>query len=244
MLGWNQGGAMDSAMLTFSMLNARVDALPDHESLTIAPTKKEQWGYAIGFSAWLLCLIAAKVMPSSITTVVVTAALLIIEIVSLAIATLPRRPWRFASFASERREYAEQLDFDQVHYDRLVEWLSKFPRERLEAMAEYASQRHERLKDKYPLISGGLEKLGALPVLAALYLQFKDFHWPPSITWPEIILGPALISLYWGSLLLASVRFRAQLFVVLLTRAAQLASTPEQSDKTDERTPLREMASA
>lgn len=235
---------MDSATLTFSTLNERIDALPDHKSLAIAPNKRQRWGYVIGFSAGFIGLIAIKALPNSMATVIFTTAAMIIEIAALSIALIPPRPWRFPSFAKERCEFAEQLDFDQRHYDQLLAWLVTFPKARLETMAEYASQRHEQLKDKYPLVSGGLEKLGALPVVAALYLQFKDLHWPPHPTWPELFLGLILVSLYWGSLLLASVRFRAQLFVVLLTRAAQLASTPEQSDITDELTPLREVASA
>ena len=100
---------------------------------------------------------------------------------------------------------------------------------------------NDRLKDKYPVISGGLEKLGALPVVAALYLQFKDFHWPPHPTWPELFLGTTLVSLYLGSLRLASVRFRAQLFCVLLTRAAESANTHDQPNSAGECTRVSEM---
>jgi hypothetical protein len=235
---------MDLATLTFSALNERIDALPDHESLAIAPTKREMWGYVVGFGAWFIGLVAAKVLPSSTTTAAFAATMLVVEVVALAIAVIPRRPWRFSTFASERRDFAAQLDFDQGHHDQLIKWLSTFPKERLEAMAEYASQRHERLKDKYPLIAGGLEKLGALPVVAALYLQFKDLRWPPTLTWPELILGLALIGLYWGSLLLASVRFRAQLFSVLLTQAAESAKAPTQPDSVAECSPVSELARA
>lgn len=125
---------------------------------------------------------------------------------------------------------AVQLDFDLYHYQQLIAWLASFPKERLEAMAQYASRRHHRLKDKHPLISGGLERLGALPVAAVLYLQFKDLHWPPQPTWPEFILGIAIVGLYWGSLLLVSIRFRAQLFALLLSQAAGSATTLRESD--------------
>jgi len=209
------------ATLTFSALNDRIDALLDHETLAIAPTRRQRWGFILGFGAGFIGLIAGKVLPGSIWTVIFTATMLIIEVVALALALIPRRPWRIPGFAKERREFAEQLDFDQQHYDQLIAWILRFPKARIEAMAEYASRRHEQLKDKYPLLSGGLEKLGALPVVAALYLQFKDVHWPPHPTWPELILGLALVSLYWANLLVASVRFRAQLFVMLLTRAME-----------------------
>lgn len=210
---------MESAALTFAALNARIDALPDHESPAIAPTKREKWGFILGFGAGFIGLAAGKFFPNSMITVYFTATMLLFEIAALAIALAPRRPWRIPGFASERRDFAAQLDFDQGHHEDLVRWLATFPRDRLQAMAEYAEHRHERLAGKYPLLAGGLEKLGALPVLVALYLQFKDLHWPPHPTWFELILGGALIFLYWSSLLLASLRFRVQLFGNLLRRA-------------------------
>ena len=81
-----------------------------------------------------------------------------------------------------------------------------------------------------------MEKLGALPVVAALYLQFKDLHWPPHPTWLELILGITLVALYWASLLLVSVRLRAQLFVVLLTEASEYASTYDEPELAPQRT--------
>lgn len=214
---------MDSATLTFATLNARIDALPDHESLSVAPSKRQRWGYIIGFGSGFVGLLAAKLFPSSAVALVFTSAMLLVEISALFVAIAPRGPWRqwrLPGFSSERREFAEQLDFDLRHYEQLITWLRSFPKERLVAMAQYASQRHERLKDKHPLLSGGLEKLGALPVAAVLYLQFKDLHWPPHPTWPEFFLSMAIMGLYWGSLLLVGIRFRTQLFASLLTQAA------------------------
>lgn len=228
---------MDSATLTFAALNARIDALPEHESLSVAPSRRQRWGYIIGFGAGFIGLLAAKIFPSSKIALWFTTVMLIVEIGGLLLAIAPRGPWRQwrpHGFASERREFAEQLDFDLYHYEQLIAWLGSFPKERLEAMAQYASQRHERLKDKHPLLSGGLEKLGALPVAAVLFLQFKDLHWPPQPTWPEFFLGMAIVGLYWGSLLLVSVRFRAQLFALLLAQAAESATTLRESDSQSE----------
>lgn len=212
---------MEAANLTFKELNDRIEALPDHPSLSIAPTKRQRWGYVIGFSAGFTALIGIKLLPNTFATGAFAAILLTVEIIALGIACIPWRPWTLPGFTSERRDFADQLDFDRHHYDELIAWLCKHPREQLEAMAKYAADRHERLKEKHPLFTGGIDKLGALPVVAALYLQFKDLHWPPHPTWPEILLGIALVGFYWGGLLLVSVRFRAQNFEVLLRRAVE-----------------------
>lgn len=210
---------METAKLTFKELNDRIDAMPDHPSMSLAPTKRTLWGYFIGFGAGFLAMISAKLLPSSAPMLIFISALVVIEIVALAIATLSNRPWKINGIGAERREYAEQLDFDMPHHVELVAGLRKFPKAQLSAMADYASHRHERLKDKLPLMTGSLEKLGMLPVAVALYLQFKDMHWPPQPTWMEIILGFMLVYAYWTSLLLVSLRFRIQLYEVLLRQA-------------------------
>jgi len=212
---------METAKLTFTELNQRIEALPDHPSLSIAPTKRQQWGYIIGFGAGFVGVIGIKLLPNAFPTVVFGIVMVAIEIIALGIAAIPPRPWKLPGFVSERREFADQLDFDMHHYDELIGWLCKYPKEQLEAMAKYSTDRHEHLKDKHPLITGSLDKLGALPVVAALYLQFKDLHWPPHPTWPEFFLGVVLVGLYWGGLLLVSVRFRAQTFEILLKRALE-----------------------
>lgn len=222
---------MEKAALTFAALNQRIDALPVHTSLQMAPARREKWGMIIGLSAGFAGLIAAKLMPSSVTGLVIASALGAVEIVALGIAVIPRRPWHWPSFAAQRREYADQLDFDQFEHDKLIVWLRGFEKSRLQAMTDYATHRSEQLKEKYPLLSGGLDKLGALPVAVALYLQFKDLRWPPHPSWPEIILGILLVLIYWTSLQFASVRFRADLFVSLLTRALAPGTDAEPHDE-------------
>lgn len=224
---------MDATTLTFAALNARIDALPDHESLSVAPSRRQRWGYITGFTAGFMGLLAGKLFPGSRVASAFTAVMLVVELCGLLLAIVPRgswRQWTLPGFASERREFAEQLDVDLYHYQQVIAWLVTFPKERLEAMARYASQRHARLKDRHPLISGGLEKLGALPVAAVLYLQFKDLHWPPQPSWFEFLLGVAIVGLYGASLLLVSVRFRAQLFALLLSQAAESAAALGESE--------------
>jgi hypothetical protein len=212
--------------LTFKTLNERIDALPIHASLKMAPTKRTLWGCSIGFSAAFVGLAGVKLLPSNMTTVVITVTLLVVELIALGVALIPPFPWRIPGFASERREYAELLDHDFVQYQGLIEWLQTFPAEQLEVMSGYAADRLESLKSKQPLLTGAIEKLGVLPIAIALFLQFKNLHWPPDFTWPELIFGFALAWMYWSCLLSVSLQFRAQLFQTLLKRAT------EQNNKT------------
>lgn len=226
---------MESEALTFQALNARIDALPEHSSIRIAPRRRQRLGYLIGFGAGFAGLIGGKLLPATSVAVIYVSVMLLVEVVALITAMLPERPWHLPGFAKERREFADQLDFDMVHHQALIDWLRTYPAEQLEKMAEYAEDRLERLKEKHPLLTGGLEKLGALPVLAALYLQFKNLHWPPQPTWIELVLGMVLVVVYGSSLLLVGVRFRAQAYVTLLRRATQQASNGPSKDSAQDR---------
>jgi len=121
--------------------------------------------------------------------------------------------------AAERREFAETLDFDMPHHDGLIAWLCTFPRERLEAMSAFASHRTMRMQSKLPLLTGNLDKLGALPVFAAPIIQFKDMHWPPQPSWSEVTLFGALMFVYGLTLLQVGARLRVELYDVLLKKA-------------------------
>lgn len=215
---------MELAKLTFRELDERLDALPQHPCVSTQVSKRTQWAYVIGLSAWAGGILAAKLFPTNaLYTVAIALTMLITEIVVLGVAIIPKRPWKMPGFQSERREYAEQLDHEMPGHLPLVEWLSRFPREQLETLADYATLRHERMKDKLPLPTGSIEKLGALPVLIALFIQLKDLRWPPQASLPEVILCFALATCYWMSLLQLNLRFRVQLHEALLSSALAVA---------------------
>ena len=70
-----------------------------------------------------------------------------------------------------------------------------------------------------PVFIGSIDKLGALPVLAAIGIQFKDASWPLQISWWQIVLFGLLAFFSWMSVLLVSLRLRAELYDALLKRA-------------------------
>ncbi len=216
---------MDAAKLTFKALNKRIDELPAHASVRFTISKREVRGYFIGFGAGFLGLAAGKLLPSNMTTVVITATLLAVELIALAIAMIPPRPWRIPGFVSERSAYADQLDHDMLHYEELLAWLRTFPKEQLEFMAGYVAERREFLQTKQPLLTGSIDKLGALPIVFAVFLQFSNLRWPLQITWPELIFALVLAWMYWTCLLTVSLQFRARLYELVLKRAIESPST-------------------
>ena len=211
---------MESPKLTFAALDARIEALPVFPSdAAIVPTKAK-WGFCAAAAGGLFALLCVKVLPSnSIYTLVLASIGLTVEIAGVMMAAASQIPKKWPTFANERRDFAEQLDFNLPHHLVLVEWLRTFPLDQRETLSEFVSHRHERMKEKLPMFTGSIEKLGALPIVIALYLQFKDMHWPPHPSWVEIFLIFVLVLGYWLSMLLVSIRLRLQLYETLLSKA-------------------------
>ncbi|KRE96816.1 hypothetical protein ASG87_15970 [Frateuria sp. Soil773] len=210
---------MEPPKLTFAALNARVDALPEFPEGPAIFSKKAKWGYALAAAGALFALLCIKLLPNNIHTVILSSLGVAVEIAGAVVAAISQVPRRWPTFASGRREFAEQLDFDLPHHLALIDWLRTFPPDQRKMLSEFISYRHARMKEKLPMLTGGIEKLGALPVVIALYLQFKDMRWPPHPSWMEVFLIFALVLGYWLSVLQISVRLRLQLYETLLGKS-------------------------
>lgn len=211
---------MESPKLTFAALDAKIEELPASPSDTAAFPKKAKWGLFAAAAGALFGLLSIKLLPSNaIYTLVLAYTGLAVEIAGAFIAAISQIPKRWPTFANERRDFAEQLDFDLPHHLALVEWLRTFPLDQRETLSKFISYRHERMKERLPLLTGSIEKLGILPIVIALYLQFKDMHWPPHPSWVEIFLIVVLVLGYWLSLTQISVRLRLQLYETLIGKA-------------------------
>jgi hypothetical protein len=211
---------MESPKLTFAGLDARIEALPKYPSDTAIFSRTAKWGFSAAAVGALFGLLCVKVLPgNAMYTVVLASTGLVVEILGVVTAIISQIPKRWPTFANGRRDFAEQLDFDLPHHLAIVEWLRTFPLDQREALSDFISFRHERMKEKLPMLTGSIEKLGALPIVIALYLQFKDMQWPPHPSWVETFLIFVLVLGYWLSVMQISVRLRLQLYETLLRKA-------------------------
>lgn len=210
---------MAPEQLTFSALERRIEQIPEYPSNRVPPSRRARWGNGIGIAATLLALVLGKILPATLMSVIVTSVILAVEIIAFAIAWTAELPTLNLRPSRERRDFAETLDFDMPHHLELIAWLQGFPRERLEQLNTYSAHRLERMRSKLPLLTGSIEKLGVLPLVAGLILQLKDLHWPLQLHWPQIVLIAFLMLCYWTGMLQLSLRFRLELYDTLLKRA-------------------------
>jgi|SRR5690348_3304813 len=208
---------METSALTFSLLDERIEKLPEHSSFK--SSRRAKWGYAVVAVTGTLMLILGKLLPAQRWTVILLVVLLILEIIALIVALTADLPSAKLTPASQRSQFADVLDFDMPHHESLIAWLRSFSRERLQAMSDFTQFRVERYRSKMPMLAGSIEKLGALPLLAALVIQFKDASWPAQLSWWQIALFAVLTFFYWLCLLAVSQRLRLELYDMLLKKA-------------------------
>lgn len=210
---------MDTSALTFALLNERVEALPEHPSERITFQRHEKWGIALFAVAGTLWLVLGMLLPPKPWAVILVAILLAIELIGIILVIGAELSTLKLTFAHQRREFAKVLDFDMPHHESLITWLRSFSRERLQAMSDFSTFRVERYRSKMPILTGGMEKLGVLSILAALVVQFKDMRWPPHPSLGQIALFAVLPFLYWLCMLTVTQRLRLELYDMLLKKA-------------------------
>ena len=210
---------MESHTLTFAALDEQIEALPQHPSYGGSSSARARWGNGIAMTSGLLGVILGKTLPDGHVVLALVTGLFIVEIAAFLVAATANLSGLNLRPSSERREFADVLDFDLRHHLELVAWLKRFPRERLEQMSAFAHHRLERFRSKLPLLTGGIDKLGFLPIVAALFIQFRDIQWPLRHGWPEVLVFGALMWMYWMSLLQVGSRIRLELYDALLEKA-------------------------
>lgn len=212
---------METPSLTFASLDEKIEELPTRRSTALERDRKARWGIVLFTVSGLSGMLLAKMLPhTSPWTTGLLAALLLVEIAGLVL-TVPATITDALTMtpARQRRETASGMDSDMPGYESIIAWLRSFPRERLQAMSDYAAHRLDRYRSMLPTFTGSIDKLGALPVVAAIVIQFAGAGWPPKVSWWQIALFGLLASFYWMSLLLISLRFRVELYDALLKKA-------------------------
>ena len=208
--------------LSFPALNA---ALDDYLARTDA-TKAgpwERWSLIVGITGAGLAMLLGSVLSGN-AGVVVTLLGLTVELLGLGISLCLRirREWR--QFREARREHAREIEEGYTQYQQLVQQVRAFPLEQRRRRLRYIRDRRTTMHERLGLFTGGMERLGVLPLLVALYLQFKDWRWGnwntfASVTLVQGLLAFAIFLAYALSWYLINLRVRVQAYELLLAEA-------------------------
>ena len=118
------------------------------------------------------------------------------------------------------------MDGEFNHWRTLIESLREFPRKQREERLRFVTALRQGMTERMGLMYGGLQKLGPFPVLAALYLQFRNWEWGDwagafDVNLVAGMLIFAMVLMYVVGWLMVAVRTRLDTYVSLLEAALQ-----------------------
>lgn len=206
--------------LSFADLEKQISShLPDYEDDTSA--KGLDVGFVLMLASFAFGLVFAFILKWKLLAIFSLTLELIGAIWS--VVSMVRR--ELPAIRNQKEDFANALDFHYSEIQTIVEWLRSFPPADIEAKLAYVRDRQEVLQQRFALLFGSIDRVGLLTVVAALYLQFKDFrwHWPLNISAIPALCGLALLLLYAIAMWTSSLKLRLSLYERLLRQA----TTPE-----------------
>ena len=126
---------------------------------------------------------------------------------------IARSMWRW------RAEQTEQLDHDYVEFDKLAVELGNHPAQEITRRLRFVRLVQTRLSTKLGFLAGATEKLGVLPLLAALGLQLKLYSEPLTVPQWQVVTGLFIAVAYLMAMTGSLMRIRMQLYELILEEA-------------------------
>ncbi|HJR75242.1 MAG TPA: hypothetical protein VJ806_16580 [Luteimonas sp.] len=208
--------------LSFEELERRIRAMPDGPS-AVLNTPRWALHFAVlgtaGIVIGLLPSLLIQFMEPRMWMAYMVQAGVWIAIVGYA-PEFFRAVWVIVNgFVRWKRDLVRQLDHDLAQARELNRWLVSLPKETLEDHARFAKHVEIRLHSKLGLLMGSMDKLGIIPILAALGILLLEYRDPGKLTPWVIYLGLFLAITYLIAWLAAHMRLRVQLYEALLTSA-------------------------
>lgn len=128
-----------------------------------------------------------------------------------------------------RADQVSQLDHDTPQFRTILNWLSQRPRTVLEEHQRVGRLVLAQMSVKIGMFTGGLERLGVLPVLVSAYLFFRNWDELMDMPYWQIMIGFGLILFYFVMMVANLKRIRLQLYESLLTEALAMKSPEARS---------------
>ncbi|MEC9365016.1 MAG: hypothetical protein VYC42_17485 [Pseudomonadota bacterium] len=211
---------MSIDQLSFREFQSRCEAaFPDSDS---PASKGERYGLYAALFGIVIASVAGIAAINTVPSKVIVLVGFCVEIVGVIVYAVSGFLRIKRDIQFDDRSGAQDLDRDYLGYEQIVSWLRQFPRDALESRLVFTSNRTDSWQRGTSLVMGGVEKLGILPVIVALYLQFKDTTrlWPPDITivggfFALLIIGIYVIGMWAVSRRLQVARFERLLKMAL-----------------------------
>ncbi|WP_234852652.1 hypothetical protein [Pseudoxanthomonas winnipegensis] len=136
----------------------------------------ERWSFVVALLGAGVGMLLGSILEGR-TGLAFAATGLALEIGGLLVTLVLqiRREW--PSFRHPYAQHAAEMEHEFHHYQDIVQALRAFPREQRLQREAFIRNRRSNMHERLGLFTGGMDRLGVLPLLLALYLQLKGWHW-------------------------------------------------------------------
>ncbi|WP_218569766.1 hypothetical protein [Pseudomonas sp. Hp2] len=189
----------------------------------------ERWSFAIGMLGAGIGMLLGSILEGRISLVFAVSGLAIeLGGLFLSLALQIKREW--PGFRHPYTQHAADMEREFHHYHAIVAALRTFPFEQRLQREAFMRNRRLNMHERLGLFTGGMERLGIIPLMLALYLQLKDWHWGDwsvlaNITLIQGVLAFLLLFAYVMSWHLIRLRTRVQSYEQLLAEANRRDAT-------------------
>lgn len=216
--------------LTFAVLDAKIEALPEGP---VSALNSPRWMHVLSIVGLLGMIVAF--LPSLLVMwlapqmwmVWVAQAGLAVTVAGLLPGAAHKVWVVMRDLRHHRAGMIAQFDHDVAQFRGLVTWLAGYPRQTLESSLRYARMGHERMHSRLGMLLGGVDRLGLLPILAALFVLLRNWQDLLGLPLWLAILGLLAPFLWFIGWLGAEFGRRLQLYAFLCEealRAREMAS--------------------
>lgn len=213
--------------LTFAELERRIQAIPDGP---IAVLNAPGWmvplnvAGTLGIVVGLLPSLLVRYMEPQMWMVGMAKTGLWLAAAGYALPFLRSVFVLVLDMTQWKQSWVAQMDHDQGQFHLLVEWLSGFPAERLQALHQFALHCQQILDGKLALLVGGIERLGILPVMVSLLLLLRSIGDLADIPIWQTVFALFLPLTWLIGWLAASMRLRMRVYTFLLSETIARSS--------------------
>lgn len=165
---------MTNESLTYALIEKKIDQYVKDVG-DDKPGIVERLAFGTTMLSWMPLLLATQFVKSRTAVfVLVACAVLLLIVLGVGVVCFVRREWRM--FYRRHDKLSRELDRDYGQWRGLVVEMRCFPKDELARRLRYLSARKSSLAYRMGLFTGSVQRLGILPLLAILYLQFKDWR--------------------------------------------------------------------
>jgi hypothetical protein len=165
---------MTNEPLTYALIEKKIDQYAKDVG-DDKPGIVERLAFGTTMVLWMPLLLATQFAKSRVALLVLAACtLLLLIVLGVGMVCFVRREWR--TFYRRHDKLSRELDRDYDQWRGLVVAMRCFPKDELARRLRYLSARKSSLAYRVGLFTGGVQRLGVLPLLVIVYLQFKDWR--------------------------------------------------------------------